>query len=92
VYLIALIVHLHITVGPGDSYYFTYYFCSAGGYKEECEIYKEKGEDSYIPSTIMSTLSVVLFSMISYSHLMYIVHIPTRQAIKDAMKSWHCMS
>lgn len=92
VYLIALIVYLYLLVGPYGSNVFIYQFCSAGGYKEQCEIYKEKAEDSYIPTNIMSTLSVILFSMINFTHLVYIVHITTvKQAVKDILKSWQCM-
>jgi len=91
VYLIALIVYLYVIIDPGLNSYFTYAVCSVGGYKEECEIYKERTYDSYIPSTVMSMVSVILFSMINFVHLIYVVHIPTaKKTIKDTLKSWHC--
>jgi len=91
VYLTSLVVYLYVLHDYGVNA-FQYEFCSAGGYKEECEIYRERAEDSFIPSTVLSILSVLLFSMITFSHLLYVIHFKTAiNTVKDALKSWSCM-
>jgi len=92
VYLTALVIYLYV-LHDYEENIFQYELCSAGGYKEECEIYKERAEDSLIPSTIMSTLSVILFSMINFSHLMYVVQfLELKKAIHDKLKYLNCIS
>ena len=91
VYLTSLVMYLYVLHDYGENI-FQYKFCSAGGYKEECEIYRERAEDSFIPSTVLSILSVILFSMITFSHLMYVIHFKTAMnSIKDTLMSWNCM-
>ena len=91
VYLTSLVVYL-IALHDYGVNIFQYKFCSAGGYKEECEIHRERAEELFIPSTILSILSVLLFSMISFSHLMYVIHFKTAiNTIKDTLKSWNCI-
>jgi len=91
VYLTALVVYLYVLNDYGVNF-FKYQMCSAGGYREECEVYRERAEDSFIPSTIMSTLSVILFSMMSFTHLMYVIHFQSaKKVVKNALKSCKCM-
>ena len=91
VYLIALVMYLYVLYDYGVNI-FQYKFCSAGGYKEQCEIYKERAEESFIPSTILSILSVLLFSMINFSHMTYVVQfLELKKAMKEKLKSWHCI-
>jgi len=91
VYLTALVAYLYVLNDYGVNF-FDYQICSAGGYKQECEVYKEKAEDSSIPSTIMSTLSVILFSMMNFTHLMYVVHFRSaKKAMQGIFKSWKCI-
>jgi len=92
VYLAALVMYLYALHGYGVNI-FRYEFCSAGGYKEECEIYRERAEDSFIPSTIMSTLSVILFSMINFTHLMYVVQfLELKKAMEKKLTYLNCIS
>jgi len=92
VYLTALVVYLYVLNKYGVSF-FDYQVCSAGGFKEECEVHREKIEDLYIPSTVMSMLSVILFSVINFCHLMYVIHYQSaRKTLRNALKSWICIS
>ena len=91
VYLIALIMYLFVLHDYGESI-FQYKFCSAGGYKQECEIYRERAENAFIPSTVTSTISVILFSLINFTHLMYAVQfLNLKKSIHDKLKSWNCL-
>ena len=61
-----------------------YILCSAGGYKEECEIQREKVRESFIVTFVFSILNTILVSFINLSHLMYVVNIP--EVIKSTKK------
>ena len=54
-----------------------YIFCSAGGFKEECEMHREKAERSVVPSTVLIIIGLLLYTFINVIHLLYVVHIPT---------------
>ena len=54
-----------------------YIFCSAGGFKEECEIHRVRAERSTILSTVLIIISLLLYTLINIIHLLYVVHVPT---------------
>ena len=60
-----------------------YFMCSAGGFKEECEIHRENAEESLTTTFFLSIVSGILISFINLSHLMYVVN------ISKLMKSLH---
>ena len=61
-----------------------YILCSAGGYKEECEVYREKAEASLNVTFVLSVFVGLLIAFMNLSHLMYIVNI--RKLIRDTKK------
>ena len=61
-----------------------YILCSAGGYKEECEMQREKVRESFIVTFVFSILNTILVSFINLSHLMYVVNIS--EVIKSTKK------
>ena len=48
--------------------------CSAGGYKEECEMYREKAVQSFTAAYVMITIAGILISLLNFSHLMFVVN------------------
>ncbi|XP_065911428.1 uncharacterized protein [Dysidea avara] len=54
-----------------------YIFCSAGGFKEECEIHRVRAERSTVLSTVLIIISLLLYTLINIIHLLYVVHVPT---------------
>ena len=58
--------------------------CSAGGFKEECEIHRENAERSSAVSNIVVIFATFLVSLLNLSHLMYIVNI--HKVVKTAQK------
>ena len=56
-----------------EKYLYLYIFCSTGGYREECDAYKEKAFDSFTSRTILGVFVLLLISFLNYSHLMYVV-------------------
>ena len=52
-----------------------YITCSAGGFKEECEMYRENADKSFTATFILSVFIYVLISFLNLSHLMYVVNI-----------------
>ena len=57
--------------------------CSLGGAREECEEYKLETIKSLSTSHALFTIAFLLYSMISFTHLMYVIRFQTvREAIK----------
>ena len=67
-----------------DMYTNDYILCSAGGYKEECEIHRENAEASLNITFVLSVFVGLLISFMNLSHLTYVVNI--RKLIRDTKK------
>ena len=52
-----------------------YIICSAGGFKEECEIHKQNAERSFNATFILSIFIDVLVPFLNINHLLYVVNI-----------------
>jgi len=50
--------------------------CSAGGYKKECEMHKERAEGTFTITFILGCLVGTLISILNLTHLLYVVNIP----------------
>ena len=48
-------------------------YCSAGGYKEECNKYKT----SLTAPSIVTAIAVMLFLLINICHLLYVIRVQT---------------
>jgi len=60
-----------------------YVACSLGGAREECEEYKMKAVKLLDSVVALSTIAILLYSMINFTHLLYVIRL---QAVKDAMR------
>jgi len=49
--------------------------CSAGGYKEECEVHREKALRSYTATFVLVILFGISISFLNWTHLLYVVNI-----------------
>jgi len=49
--------------------------CSAGGYKEECEVHRERAERSFIATFVFIILAWIFLSFLNWTHLFYVVNI-----------------
>ena len=67
-----------------DMYTNDYILCSAGGYKEECEVHRENAEASLNATFVLSVFVGLLISFMNLSHLAYVVNI--RKLIRDTKK------
>ena len=74
VFIYTLIIYLR-NIEAYTMYSSKYIICSAGGFKEECEMYREKAEKSFTATFILSVFVTVLISFVNLSHLMYVVNI-----------------
>ena len=52
-----------------------YIFCSAGGYNEECEVYREDAEQTLTATFVLTIFVGILLSFLNLSHLLYVVNI-----------------
>jgi len=49
--------------------------CSAGGYKKECDIYRERAERTFTVTLVLSFFNGTLTSILNWTHLLYVVNI-----------------
>ena len=49
--------------------------CSAGGYKEECEVHREKAGRSFTATSVLVILFGISLSFLNWTHLLYVVNI-----------------
>ena len=54
-------------------------YCSAGGYREECNKYKA----FLLAPSVVTTIAVMLFFLINLCHLLYVIHF---QTVKETIK------
>jgi len=59
-----------------------YVACSLGGAREECEEYKMAAVKSLDTTLVLTTIAILLYSMINFTHLMYVIHF---QTVKETM-------
>ena len=52
-----------------------YIICSAGGFKEECEVYRKNAEESFTAIIVLSALSGAFLSLFNLFHLLYILNL-----------------
>ena len=76
VYIYTLVTFLR-NINAYTMYSDYYIICSAGGFKEECEMYREKAEESFTAVNILNFINCVLISFLNFSHLIYVVNIST---------------
>jgi len=89
VYLFAVIAFFQ-EVDDYDTYIDKYIFCSAGGFKEECEIHRVRAERSTVLSSVIIIIGLFLYTFINIIHLLYIVHVPSvLERIRRFCKFWH---
>ena len=74
VFIYTLVIYLR-SIDAYTMYSRDYITCSAGGFKEECETYRENADKSFIATFILSIFVTVLISFVNLSHLMYVVNI-----------------
>ena len=60
-----------------------YVACSLGGAREECDEYKMEAVKLLDSVLALSTIAVLLYSLINFTHLLYVIRF---QAVKDAMR------
>ena len=73
-FFIYVLVTFLRSIDAYTSYSLNYVICSAGGFKEECEIYRENAEGSFTVTVVLSICITVLISFLNLSHLMYVVN------------------
>jgi len=76
VYLFAIVAFFQ-EVDEYNAHIDKYISCSAGGFKEECEIHRMRAERSTILSTVIIIISLFLYTFINIIHLLYVVDIPS---------------
>ena len=52
-----------------------YIFCSAGGFNEQCEMYREDAEQTLTATLVLAFCVGILLSFLNLSHLLYVVNI-----------------
>ena len=52
-----------------------YIFCSAGGFNEECEVYREDAGQTLTAAFVLTIFVGILLSFLNLSHLLYVVNI-----------------
>ena len=74
-FFIYTLVTLLRSIDAYNMYSLDYIICSAGGFKGECEMYRENAEGSFTVTFVLSIFICVLISFLNLSHLMYVVNI-----------------
>jgi len=59
-----------------------YVACSLGGAREECDEYKMKAVESLDTTLVLITIAILLYSMINFTHFMYVIRF---RIVKEVM-------
>ena len=82
VLLIHLVINLWIIDGAAENVV-KFIFCSAGGYKTECHIFKDRLHKILTPSIVSGLMTTLLLSFINIVNLVYVIQF---QDIRKAFK------
>ena len=84
--IVILLIHLVINLWIIDDAAETvvkFIFCSAGGYKTECNVFKDRLHKILTPSIVSGLTTTLLLSFINIVHLVYVIQF---QDIKKVFK------
>ena len=74
-FYIYTLVTLLRSIDAYNMYTESYMMCSAGGFNEECEMYREKADKSFTATFVLSIFVSVLLPFVNLSHLLYVVDV-----------------
>ena len=84
--IVLLLIHLVVALRSNDTVVenvsgFT--LCSVGGYRTECDIYRENLNNNLTPLLVFDLISTVFFSLVNIINLLYVLRY---REIKEALK------
>jgi len=69
------LVTLLLSIDDYSMYSRSYMMCSAGGFNEECEMFREKADNSFTVTFVLSIFVSILLPFVNLSHLLYVVDV-----------------
>ena len=84
--IVLLLIHLVVVLRTNDTVVeniSNFTLCSAGGYKIECDRYRENLNNNLTPLLVFDLVSTVFFSLVNIINLLYVLRY---REIKEAFK------